>query len=156
VPLGSVPPYPDGWTIFGSPRVSSSIAIQYDNLKQYPPAVGIMNNGSADIQYLYVTDSGVAMNLRSGSEAEWMSAAAGTVVAGPVTPSGALGPRRDGRSILASDWRGFPTPLVVQSTGKSGCFALANGDYSSAYAIAIDPTTKALHLDTVPGWKAWV
>jgi len=145
-----------GWCVYGSDRVSSSILVAGG--PKAAPAVGLMNNAGADINYLFMTDTGALITLMLGTEADWLAGggSAAVISTGGIAPSGMLDIRRDGRSVLADEERTIPTALVVQGTGKSAALGLVNGDYTGGIAISLDPSTKAVRESTLAAWQAWV
>ncbi len=138
--LGSV-------TLFGSNRVSSSLAVA-STKAGVAPAVGLMCNGGTDIFYLYVVNPGY---LCMGGEAAWLANTASAPLANRPT-AGTLGRVRDGRTLICND-RGYPA-LVVASSGKGGAVVLATGDHSDAIAMYAN-NPGSIVFDSYPNWLTW-
>jgi len=160
---------PDGWCVLGSERVSSSIFIRGSYTVTgtpvwLPPAIGIMNAQGADIHYLFMLEAPVGtIKLMNGSEADYLAGGGSATAVATIAASGGLSGtylnwdtvRRDGRSTIGDNWRGFNAPVVIQSAGKSGAIGLVTGDWLGATAIYLDPTTHAVVTTDLISWQTW-
>jgi hypothetical protein len=140
----------DGVSQLGTDRVSSSVAIVSNG--GYAPALGLMFNKAASIEYLYV----VTGNLCIGDETAWLAGTIGTPLA-TITGSGTLDVRRDGRTVIGNNRSSIapslPNAMVIASGGKGAAFGFAWGDYSVVTTMYYDGT--ALKFDNAANWWTW-
>src|SRR6516162_660492 len=175
---GGVSRLAPGWTVFGTSRVIAGIGKPTSTIMVCAapggaPAVGLMNNSTNAIQYIYVTDDGTTMKLNVGTEAQWLAKTVMVTPIAAIAKSGAVGRYAEGRTVLVDtpggDGIGSPLPqpvtaraatptpvaLVVQSAGQSGAIGLMSSDFSSGIAISYDPVAAGLRYDAIPNWYTW-
>jgi hypothetical protein len=147
----------EGLSTFGSSRVSSSIMIASNPnaFSPAPPAIGFVIPGG--FRYVYLQNRA----LYWGDQTAWLARAlTNQIGAGQVTPSGALGPGRSGRSVIADDGKnsayipGMSYPAaVIRTGGKCGALILASGDHQAGVAMFWNGTT--IKFDTVQNWLTY-
>lgn len=166
---------PPGWILYGGPRVSSSIFLRgaYTTTgtpKWLPPAVAIgigpanKDTLQSDRQYLFMLEQAAALNLYSGVEADYLNPPGSATQLATIPASGGMSSttfptilnwstlRRDGRSTLSDNYRGFNGPLIVQSTGNAAAIGLMTGDWSGATAIYFNWVARSIQTVDIMTW----
>jgi hypothetical protein len=122
-----------------------------------------MNAQMADIHYLFMLDTGALLELMLGTEADYIASGGAATIVASIAPSGGMSGsvlnwdtvRREGRSVLSDDWKGFRAPVVVQTNGQSAALGFITDDFKGATALYLDPATKAVKTDDLFTWYGW-
>jgi hypothetical protein len=142
----------DGASIYGSQRVSSSVALVQGTGGR--TGLGFMTDSGNSIEWLYVT--GATPNLCHGTEAQML---AGTVAnsLGTTTAAGSLGIFREGRTVYGNTNRDNAgvNPVVLQSGGRGAGLALTAGDQHGGVAMWFTTAGAAPSFGTWQQWWAW-
>jgi len=145
---------PDGFLVYGTPRVVSDVMIT--PTPGYAPALGLMitESGYSSILYLYVLDNGTMMTLGFGGESQWLAQDAGNAQAN-FAPSGAQGRYLKGRTILvdtplqrAASLKP-PNCVVINSSGPTAAIGFVDANWNG---MAWYYSGGSLKADTIPGW----